>query len=422
MAQAAPDRALTSLHHHIDEAFVCEAFRRTRKDAAVGVDGQTGAQFGERLHDNVRELVDLMRSGRYKAPPVRRVLIPKPGGGRRPIGIPTFADKVLQRAVAMVLEAVYEQDFLDCSYGFRPGRSAHQAVQRVRDGLMNMEGGWVVEVDIESFFDTLDHAALRDFLDLRVRDGVIRRMIGKWLNAGVLTDAGLTRPKGGSPQGAVISPILANVYLHHVLDVWFEREVKPRLRGRAFLVRYADDFVIVCKQQADAERVMKVLPKRFARFGLRLSETKSRLVRFTRPRRDVAEQPQTFTLLGFTHYWGRSEAGKWIVKRRTSAASFRRSLRKAADWIKRNRHLPLDLQHAHLSRVLRGHYGYFGITGNVRALARFRFAVGRLWRKWLSRRSQRAYIPWARFNRILLRYPLPLARVAHPIRPRAANP
>jgi group II intron reverse transcriptase/maturase len=422
MAQQAPDRALTSLHHHIDLEFMRVAHQRTRKDAAVGVDGQTAAQFGERLDENLAELVELMRSGAYKAPPVRRALIPKPGGGSRPIGIPTFADKVLQRAVAMVLEAVYEQDFRDCSYGFRPGRSAHQAVQTVWDGLMRMGGGWVVEVDIESFFDRLDHAHLRDFLDLRVRDGVLRRMIGKWLNAGVLTDAGLSRPKDGSPQGSVISPVLANVYLHHVLDEWFASVVRPRLHGDAFLVRYADDFVIVCKQQTDAQRVMDVLPKRFSRYGLTLSAAKTRLVRFTRPSGDDAAGAGTFTLLGFTHYWGRSRSGSWVVKRRTAAASLRRSLRKVTEWCRRNRHLPIDQQHKRLTQMLHGHFAYFGITGNHGALARFRYQVLGIWRKWLSRRSQKSRLSWARFHRILRRYPLPPARVVHSIYRHAANP
>ena len=261
-----------------------EAYRRTRQDAAVGVDGQTAAAYAANLEGNLRALLDCLHEGTYRAPPVRRVYIPK-GDGRttRPIGIPTFEDKVLQRAVAMVLEPVYEADFLDCSYGFRPGRSAHQAVATLRQEVMAMNGGWVVEVDIRSFFDDLDHGHLRSFLDRRVRDGVIRRVLHKWLKAGVLEQGTVHHPDTGTPQGGVISPLLANVYLHEVLDVWFEREVKPRLQGRGVLVRYADDFVLVFQQERDARRVLEVLPKRFGRFGLQLHPDKTRLVWLGQP-------------------------------------------------------------------------------------------------------------------------------------------
>jgi len=241
LAKKAPV-ALTTLAHHIDIEFLREAYRRTRKDGATGVDGQTATMYAEKLDENLRSLLDRFKSGTYKAPPVRRVNIPKGDGAKtRPIGIPTFEDKVLQRAVTMVLEAIYEQDFLPCSFGFRPGRSAHDALQVLWEGLMEMGGGWVLEVDIQGFFDSLDHGHLRDFLDQRVRDGVVRRTINKWLKAGVLDGGTLSRPDAGTPQGGVVSPLLANVYLHEVLDKWFESEVKPRLDGRALLIRYADD-------------------------------------------------------------------------------------------------------------------------------------------------------------------------------------
>ena len=279
--------ALTTLAHHIDLDWMREAFRLTRKDGAVGVDGQTARDYEANLEVHLRSLVERAKSGLYKAPPVRRVYIPKgKGDDLRPLGIPTFEDKVLQRAVVMVLEPAYEQDFLDCSYGFRPGRSAHQALDALWHELMAVSGGWVIEVDIRKFFDSMDHGALRDVLRKRVRDGVLLRLIGKWLNAGVLESGSVVHPGTGTPQGGVISPLLANIFLHEVVDVWFERTVKPRLRGRARLVRYADDMVMVFGREDDARRVFAVLPKRFERHGLRLHPEKTRLVRFGRPRSD----------------------------------------------------------------------------------------------------------------------------------------
>jgi group II intron reverse transcriptase/maturase len=411
----------TSLAHHIDLRWLYEAYRRTRADGAPGVDGQTAADYGAHLGDNLRSLLERAKSGTYRAPPVRRVHLPKGSGAEtRPIGIPTFEDKVLQRAVLMVLEAVYEQDFLPCSYGFRPGRSAHQALETLWQRTMGLGGGWVVEVDIRKFFDTLDHAHLRDLLRQRIRDGVLLRLIGKWLNAGVLEDGNITLPSAGTPQGGVISPLLANVYLHYVLDVWFEREVKPRLRGRAFLIRYADDFVMGFACEEDARRVLDVLPKRFGKYGLTLHPDKTRLVAFRPP---TSPSPKacpgtgtpsgTFALLGFTHYWGRSRQGNWVVKRRTTASRLRRAIQAVATWCRDNRHRPVPEQHQTLGDKLRGHFWYYGITGNGEALRRFRDGVQRAWRKWLSRRSWGGRLSWDGFNALLQRFPLPRAVVVH---------
>ncbi len=261
--------------------------------------------------------------------------IPKGDGSKtRPIGIPTFEDKVLQRAVLMVLEAVYEQDFYDFSYGFRPKRSAHQALDSLWHRLMDVHGGWVLEADISSFFDTLDHKILRSFLDQRVRDGVIRKMIDKWLKAGVLEDGQLRRTTDGTPQGGVISPLLANIYLHEVLDRWFVEQVQPRMRGPAHLIRYADDFVMVFATESDARRVMEVLPKRFAKYGLTLHPEKTRLIEYGRtqgPRNGGGGgKPPTFDFLGFTHYWGKSRKGKLVVKRKTARRRFARSLKRVS--------------------------------------------------------------------------------------------
>lgn len=420
LAKQTPSMVLTTLAHHVDQEWLHEAFQRTRQDGAVGVDGQTAAAYAVDLPGNLQRLLDRAKSGTYHAPPVLRAYVPK-GTGRetRPIGIPTFEDKVLQRAVVMALEPLYEQVFYDCSYGFRPGRSAHQALETLWQQLMAMGGGWVVEVDIQKFFDSLDHARLREFLQRRVRDGVLLRLIGKWLNAGVLEGDVLTTPDEGTPQGGVISPLLANVYLHYVLDEWFEQEVKPRLQGRAFLIRYADDFVIALASEADARRVLEVLPKRFAKYGLTLHPTKTRLVPFRRPSgapgsTTAGASAGTFDLLGFTHHWGRSRRGSWVVQRRTSASRFRRVLTKIARWCQLNRHRPIAEQHQALNQKLRGHDAYFGITGNYRALQHLRFAVERIWQTWLARRGS-GPLYWDRFRRLLQRYPLPAARVVHSV-------
>jgi group II intron reverse transcriptase/maturase len=422
LAKQMPGAPLWSLSHHIDIEWLQEAHRRVRKDGAVGVDGQTADEYAKNLESNLRTLLDRAKSGdRYKAPPVRRVHIPKGDGSKtRPIGIPTFEDKILQRAVAMVLEAVYEQDFLPCSYGFRPGRGAHDALTALWSEMMAMGGGWVLEGDIESFFDSVDHTKLREVLTQRVRDGVLIRLIGKWLNAGVMEGGVVRHPDLGTPQGGVISPILANVFLHEVLDVWWKNDVQPRLRGRAALVRYADDFVMVFETEEDARRVKEVLSKRFEKYGLHLHPEKTRLVRFEKPTSPPPTDgggggPTSFDLLGFTHYWGLSLKGNWVVKRKTAKDRFRRTLRRIATWCRLNRHLPIKEQHAALVRKLRGHDAYYGITGNASALAVLRYWVRRIWRKWLNRRSWKSRMTWARMDRLLGFLPLPPARVVHSI-------
>ncbi|HPS77190.1 MAG TPA: group II intron reverse transcriptase/maturase [Thermoanaerobaculaceae bacterium] len=429
VARQRPGEALTALAHHIDLAWLHEAYRRTRKDGAKGVDHVTAAQYAVQLEASLTDLLNRFKSGRYLAPPVRRVHIPKGDGtSTRPIGIPTFEDKILQRAAAMVLEAVYEPEFLECSYGFRPGRSAHQALQRVWRSVMEMGGAIVLDVDIRSFFDRLDHGHLRAMLDRRVRDGVIRRSIDKWLHAGVLEEGAIHRPASGTPQGGVISPLLANIYLHEVVDTWFVRDVRPRMRGRAELIRFADDLVLIFERQDDARRVLDVLPKRLGKYGLELHPDKTRLVDFRRPSspgRTPGPGPTgrsgTFDFLGFTHYWGVSRNGNWVVKRKTAATRLRRALRAVHAWCRRHRHEPVKDQHRMLCAVLRGHYQYYGITGNAYALDHFRTGVLCTWRTWLNRRSQQASMHWKRFTRLLTRYPLPPARVVHSIYRTAAN-
>jgi RNA-directed DNA polymerase len=427
LARQAPEMVIVTLAHHIDLAWMYEAFRQTRKDGAAGSDEVTAAEYAEDLDRNLRSLLERFKSGTYFAPPVRRVQIPKGDGSKtRPIGIPTFEDKVLQRAVLMVLEAVYEQDFCDFSYGFRPKRSAHQALDSLWHRLMEVHGGWVLEADISSFFDTLDHKILRGFLDQRVRDGVIRKMIDKWLKAKVLEDGQLRRTTDGTPQGGVISPLLANIYLNEVLDRWFVEQVQPRMRGPAHLIRYADDFVMVFATESDARRVMEVLPKRFAKYGLTLHPEKTRLIEYGRtqgPRNGGGGgRPPTFDFLGFTHYWGKSRKGTLVVKRKTARRRFARSLKRVAQWCKRHRHKPIAEQQRFLSAVLVGHFAYFGLTGNGRALGTFHHQLVRNWHYWLRRRSQRRSLNWARFARLLERFPLPPPKVVHSIYRHAAKP
>ncbi|MDI1450799.1 group II intron reverse transcriptase/maturase [Polyangium sp. 6x1] len=417
-AREAPNMAFQTLAHHIDVDWLREAYRRTRKSGATGVDGQTAKEYASHLEENLRSLLDRAKSGTYRAPPVRRVHIPKGSGPEtRPLGIPTFEDKVLQRAVAMALGAVYEQDFLDCSYGFRPKRSAHQALEALRDRLITSAGGWILEVDIRKFFDNVDHGHLRAFLRRRVQDGVLLRVIQKWLHAGVLEDGCIAYPDAGTPQGGVISPLLANIFLHEVLDAWFEHVVKPRLRDWAVLVRYADDAVLVFGREEDARRVHDVLAKRFAKYGLTLHPEKTRLIPFRRPdhrawRGKPGQGPGTFDLLGFTHHWGRAHSGKWVVRRRTARDRFRRSVRHVKDWCKRYRHKSMREQQRSLSLKLRGHYGYFGIAGNSEAIGRFYQIVFRIWGKWLRRRSQRRGT-WDSLVEKMNRYPLPQPLLAH---------
>jgi group II intron reverse transcriptase/maturase len=422
MARRSPQMGFTSLAYLMDIEWLIAAFHRTRKDGAPGVDGQTRIAYERDLEANLQSLLDRAKSGTYRAPPVRRVYIPKAGSDTetRPIGIPTLEDKVLQRAVVMLLEPIYEQDFDAGSYGFRPGRSAHDALEDIWKRTMDSSGGWILEVDIRKFFDTLDRAHLREFLQLRVRDGVLKRLIGKWLKAGVLESGSVSYPDAGTPQGGVISPLLANVFLHYVLDVWFREEVQPRLRGRAHLIRYADDFVIVFTHEEDARRVTEVLPKRFGKYGLTLHPDKTRLISFRRPPRKADsgadnrdDQPGTFDFLGFTHYWGRTRRGGWAVMRKTAANRVSRAVRSITQWCRNNRHRPVGEQHTILSQKVRGHYAYYGITGNILMLRGFLQAVHRAWRKWLDRRNRQREMTWDRFNRLLKRYWLPPPRIVH---------
>lgn len=418
-AQAARDseRVFTTLAHLIDEDFLREAYRHTSKSSAPGIDGVTAEAYAEHLDENLRALHERLRSGRYQAAPVERVWIEKEDGSQRPIGKPAFEDKIVQRAVAMLLEAIYEQDFLDCSYGFRPNRSPQEALHELRERCMNEGIGWIVDADVSGYFDSIDRTRLREVLRKRVNDGSILRLIGKWLHAGVMEDGVLTHPETGVVQGGVISPVLANIFLHHVLDEWFESEVQPRLKGRSFLTRFADDFVIGCELEADAQKIMGVLPKRFARFGLRIHPTKTTLVVFRKPKASQAgaHGNGTFEFLGFTHYWARTRRGFWVIKRRTARKRLRRTQKALWQWCRHNRHAPLQYQYRMLCVKLRGHFRYYGIRGNFPLLENVRRYAEKAWRYWLSRRSSKSAIDWEKFQKLLAIYVLPTPKIVHNI-------
>jgi RNA-directed DNA polymerase len=409
--------AIYLLHNLIDLEWMREAYRLTRKDGAPGIDGVTGEDYGANLEANLFGLLERIKSGRYQAPPVRRTYIPKADGTKRPLGIPTFEDKVAQRAIVMALEAVYEQDFLPCSHGFRPGRSAHQALQDLRNGCMDEGLGWVLEVDLRKYFDSIPHQHLRGFLDRRVTDGVVRRMIDKWLKAGVLEEGRLQRNETGSPQGGVISPLLSNIFLHHVLDEWFTGEVQPRLKGKSRLVRYADDFVMAFENLADAERVRAVLDKRMGRYGLTVHAGKTRFIDFRKHPPGGKQHPKTqgtsFDFLGFTHVWGKSRRGDRLVCQLTAKNRSVRALVRIAAWCRDNRHRPVREQHARLSAMIRGHYAYYGVSGNSRRLQRFVHYTTRIWKKWLSRRGGKRGFNWTAMAALLERHPLPSPRIIH---------
>jgi RNA-directed DNA polymerase len=412
-AKREPDGQFHSLAHLIDELALHRAYYRQREDAAVGVDGITKEDYGHTLVDNLRGLHERLKTKRYRHQPIRRVHIPKGNGKTRPLGISAFEDKVVQDALREALQAVYEQDFLDCSYGFRPGRSAHDAIRALHLAADRGELNCVLEADIVSFFDSIDRTALLELLQERVADGSLLRLVSKCLHVGVLDGEEYTTPDVGTAQGSILSPLLGNIYLHYVLDLWFQREVKPRLRGKACLIRYADDFVIGFEYREDAERVMAVLPRRMQRYGLALHPDKTRLLDFRRPSpaQRGGKGPGTFDFLGFTLYWRRSRGGRWRLACQTRRARLRRAIQAVYAWCRGQRHEELRVQHAALRSRLQGHYNYFGVNGNLKRLGCLLWHARRAWYKWLRRRSQRTRLNWARFKDLLRDFPLPEPRV-----------
>jgi len=422
LARQRPQERLTALNHYLDVEWLTEAYHRVRRDSAPGVDGQTVADYGEHLESNLHSLIHRAKSGTYWAPPVKRVHIPKDNGETRPIGMPTTEDKVLERAVVMLMEPIYEQEFYDFSYGFRPGRSPHQALEAFWKQAMGLGVRWVLEVDIRKYFDSVNRSKLLELVGARMGDGVVLRLLSKWLHAGVMEEGRLHYEEAGTPQGGVVSPLLSNIYLHEVFDRWFAEVVQERMAGKVFAVRFADDLVIGFTHQYDAQRVHRVLFQRFEKYGLKLHPEKTRLVPFGRPEKaglDGTEphEPGTFDFLGFTHYWAKSWKGYWVIKRKTVAKRLRRTLRAIRDWCRRHRHVGMAEQFAALVRKLAGHYAYYGITGNGRSLEQARTEVQKLWYQWLRRRSRNpGRLTWEWMDWHLKEtFVFPCARVVHSI-------
>lgn len=408
-----PDYVFTTLAHYIDEEALTRSFHRLRKDAAAGVDGITKEEYGRDLERNIRELHERMKARRWRHKPIRRVYIPKDKGKTRPIGISAVEDKVVQGVLCELLEAIYEPHFKDFSYGFRKGRSAHDALRALHEVLHRGEGNFILELDVEAYFDSIDRKLLMEMLRERVAEFSFLRYIGKCLHVGILDGENYREPSEGTTQGSILSPVLGNVYLHHVLDVWFERDVIPRLGGKAKLIRYADDAVIAFEHEDDARRVMEVIGKRFERYGLKLHPEKTRVVRYERPKGGDrgGKGPKTFDFLGFTHYWCQSRSGRWVSRLKTRKARLRRFIMAVANFCRSHRHDEVKEQHAALTRRVTGHLNYFAVNGNLPSLRHVVRACERIWHKWLSRRSQRARISWKRFASLLRDFPLPRPRI-----------
>ena len=417
-ARARREATLTNVVQYVDEELLRLAYKSLRKQAAPGVDGQRYADYAEHLDQHVQEVHARLKSGRYRAPLIRRVYIPKANGQRRPLGITTIEDRMVQKAVAWVLSAVFEVRFLDCSHGFRPGRSPHTALHQLRESMRRHRVRYVVEVDLASYFDTVNHTWLRRFVRHRANDGGLLRLLNRWLRAGVLADGVVTRMEDGVPQGGPVSPVLANIYLHYVLDLWFEIKFKKSCRGYAGLVRFADDVVAVFEERAEAERFREVLDERLEGFGLRVVLEKTRVVRFDggllQGRGRAAERPGSFTFLGFVLHLKRSRRGAVTIAWKPSVKARERFVRKVKEWLMGHRHQPVRSQQAHLKAMLNGYYQYFGLHFCWRTLSSVRWRVRRVWQWTLSRRSQKARrrCDWA----LLERQPwfqLPTPRVVH---------
>ena len=409
----------TALLHHVNVVSRQRAFRRLKRNASPGIDGETVSGYEQNLQQNLQSLCQRVHTGRYRAHPVRRVYIPKPDGGRRPLGIPTLEDKIVQGAVAEVLSAIYEVDFLGFTYGFRPGRSPHDALKAWHTGLMTQRVNWVLDADIRSFFDSVDHEWLLRMVAHRVADRRVLRLIRKWLKAGALEGREWKETEQGTPQGAGISPLLSNIFLHYVLDLWAHQWRRRHARGRVIIVRYADDFAMGFEYEQDGREMLTALKERFAKFGLSLHEDKTRLFEFgkfasERRERRGERRCETFAFLGFTHYCGRSREGRFVVKRKTQGKRLTGKLKALRAEARRRMHVPVLRQWNWLVHVLRGHYAYYGLPSNFQSLQVFYVEVRRLWYRSLRRRDRKHAMTWDRFNVLLERFPLPRPRITHP--------
>jgi len=411
LARENPQLVFTSLAHRIDLWLLKKSFKQLRKNESTGVDKITAKQYAANLDVNLYKLHQRLRRGQYVAAPVKRIWVDKENGEKRPIGIPALEDKIIQKAVATLLGVVFEPLFHDFSHGFREGRSQHGALSELRAKCIGLNINWIVSADITGLFDNIDHRLLREAIRQRVNDGGIIRLIGKWLQAGVVEGDEIIYPEKGTPQGGVISPVLSSIFLHYVLDDWFDTEVRPRMKGKCFLIRFADDFIIGCQLESDAKRLMEVLPKRFKRFNLLLHSDKTKVIPFGKPA-GSGKGKGTFDFLGFTFYWAKSRMGNWVIKKKTAQKRLKRFLRMLWKWCKANRHDPIGEQHDTLSSKLRGFYQYFGIRGNYKALeAAFEYAE-KSWQHWLRRRSSKGCVL---FGDLRKSYPLPLPKIVHNI-------
>ncbi len=407
----------TTLAHHLDVPLLECAFDRLNRRSAPGIDRVTWHAYEEDLIPKLENLHARLVNREYEPQPVVRQWIPKSNGKLRPLGLPALEDKIVQRAVADLLESIYEQDFHEFSYGFRPGRNAHQALRDLRQGLQSGIN-YVIDCDISAFFDNLQHDELLTILRKRVKDGRVLELIEAWLTAGIMDGKEMVFPEKGSPQGSVISPLLANVYLHEVLDTWFTEVVTAHCRGKVVMYRYADDFVIGCELESDAQRIMKAIPQRFAKYGLEINEDKTRMISFRRPPQGYSRQtngskPGTFSFLGFTHYWGKTKKGWYTIKWKTDRRRLSRSVSSFWQWCRDHRHMSVEDQHKALSAKLRGHYQYYGIPFNSAALGLVHFKVTRAWRYWLNRRGGRKKLKWATYQRLISAFVLPGPRIVH---------
>lgn len=416
IAKDNPTFCFGNIAHLLRVEMLERAFRELKRNVAAGIDGVTYVQYEKELKSNLEQLHSRMKVGKYRAQPLRRVYIEKEDGKRRELSIPAIEDKVVQRATVSLLNRIYENDFLPCSYGYRPNRSPHDALDAIRAEIMRGKINYVLEVDIKDYFGSIVRDNLMIILRKRVDDRSLLRLIGKWLHVGAIEEGRLLITKTGVGQGTVISPLLANIYLHEVLDQWMENTVKPRMKGQVKLCRFSDDFVILFERKDDAEKVWRVISKRFEKYGLTLHAEKTKLIEFGymawRRGQRTGKRPQTFNFLGFTHYCGTSRRGKFAVKVKTMSKRLTRSLKRVAHWCRRYRHEPISEQWQKLSQMMKGHYSYYGRRGNSRALDEFKYQVRRIWRKWLGKRHRGNPIPWVRFDQILKTYPLPQPRIS----------
>ena len=417
-ARREPDFQFTSLAHLLNVEYLRDCYKSLNRNKAVGIDNVSWEEYGKNLEENLEDLVSRLKRKKYKPIPARRVYIPKSETEKRPLGIPALENKIVERGITWILESIYEQDFLDCSYGFRPKKSCHQALRSLNELITFQPVNHIVEADIRGFFDNVSHEKLMEFIRIRIKDTTLLKLIERFLNAGYIDAGLLVTPEAGTPQGSILSPILANIFLHYVLDTWFETTVKSHVRGYCEIVRYADDFVCVVRYADDARRIERTLPKRFNKYGLEIHPTKSRNISFGRFERENAKKENrranTFDFLGITHYCDKSRKGNFKIGRKTSRKKYRAKCRDMKDWLKAIRNqIKTKEWWKTLAAKLRGHFQYYGMSENYYSIKRFYQYTMRMVRKWLNRRSQKGKMSWDKFAKYLKHYPLSKPKIVH---------